>query len=40
LRENEIFISIPTSNPPLFDYAAFCKVLTINAISLIIHKVL
>src|SRR3954469_23890338 len=40
LRENKIFISTPTSNPPLFDYAAFCKTLSVNKISLIIHEVL
>src|ERR1043165_6329608 len=32
LRKNEIFISTPTSKPPLFNYASFCKVLSINEI--------
>ena len=27
LHMNKIFISTPTSKPPLFNYAAFCKVL-------------
>src|SRR3954464_10980625 len=31
LHKNEIFISIP-SKPPLFNYAAFCKVLSIGEI--------
>src|SRR5437764_1035953 len=40
LHKNEIFISTPTSKPPLFDYAAFCKVLSVDDISQIIHMVL
>src|SRR4051794_34822737 len=40
LRENEIFISTPTQKPPLFNYAAFCKVLSINEIIKIIDNVL
>src|SRR2546423_13813476 len=40
LHKNEIFISTPTSKPPLFDYAAFCKVLSVNKIGQIIHEVL
>src|SRR5256885_1403611 len=32
LNKNEIFISTPTSKPPLFNYAAFCKVLSISDI--------
>src|SRR5215213_10731344 len=39
LNKNEIFISTPTSKPPLFDYVAFCKVLSVNMISLIINEV-
>ena len=33
LCKNEIFIPTPTSKPPLFNYAAFCKVLSICEIS-------
>src|SRR5438045_8476887 len=29
LHKNEIFISTPTSKPPLFNYISFCKVLSI-----------
>src|SRR5436305_14433120 len=32
LRENEIFISTPISKPPFYNYASFCKVLSINKI--------
>ena len=32
LNKNEISISTPTSKPPLFNYAAFCKVLSIYKI--------
>src|SRR2546421_225185 len=32
LRKNEIFISTP-SKPLLFNYAAFCKVLSINGVN-------
>src|SRR6266480_1340579 len=40
LNKNKIFISTPTSKPPLFDYAAFCKVLSVNKISQTINEVL
>src|SRR6266536_4109097 len=40
LIKNEIFISTPTSKPPLFNYASFCKVLLICVIGDIIGKVL
>src|SRR5436190_22674799 len=30
LYENGIIISIPTSKSPIFNYASFCKVLSIN----------
>jgi hypothetical protein len=40
LYKNEIFISAPTSNPPLFNYPEFCKVLSINEITKIVYKVL
>src|SRR6266542_2698774 len=40
LRENKIFISTPTSKPPLFNYAVFCKVLSICEIRKIIGNVL
>src|SRR3954447_13779849 len=39
LHENEIFISTP-SKPPLFNYAAFCKVLSIGDIGKLINIVL
>ncbi|RIA92708.1 hypothetical protein C1645_820297 [Glomus cerebriforme] len=38
LFKNEIFISTPTSKPPLFNYPAFCKVLSIDNIYLIIGE--
>src|SRR6266540_1964782 len=37
LRKNEIFITTPTSKPPLFNYVSFCKVLSIHEICDIIH---
>src|SRR5438270_4293234 len=33
LHENEIFIPIPSSKPPLFNYASFCKVLSVDHIA-------
>src|ERR1043165_2807449 len=38
LHNNEIFISTPTSKPPLFNYASFCKVLSIDEIGRIVDK--
>ncbi|RIA90186.1 hypothetical protein C1645_823686 [Glomus cerebriforme] len=40
LFKNGIFISTPTSKPPLFNYPKFCKVLSITRICLIIDDVL
>ncbi|RIA83780.1 hypothetical protein C1645_833259 [Glomus cerebriforme] len=40
LLDNGIFISTPTSKPPLFNYPAFCKVLSINKIRQIIISIL
>uniref|UniRef100_U9UP86 F-box domain-containing protein n=1 Tax=Rhizophagus irregularis (strain DAOM 181602 / DAOM 197198 / MUCL 43194) TaxID=747089 RepID=U9UP86_RHIID len=40
LYKNEIFISTPTSKPLMFNYAAFCKVLSINEINRIVDSVL
>src|SRR6266516_5976737 len=40
LYKNKIFISTPTSKPPLFNYAAFCKVLSIYEIDEIVDRVL
>ena len=40
LNKNEIFISTPTSKPPLFNYVAFCKVLSVYELILIIHEAL
>src|ERR1051325_11976762 len=37
LRKNGIVISTPTSNPPLFNYASFCKVLSVREIYQIIN---
>ena len=36
LHKNEIFISTPTSKPPLFNYPSFCKILSIDKLCLII----
>jgi hypothetical protein len=38
LHKNQIFISTPTSKPPLFNYVSFCKILSIYKISQIIHE--
>src|SRR5205814_7660182 len=40
LRKKNIFISTPTSKQPLFNYAAFCRVLSFNMIYQIITEVL
>ena len=40
LHENEIFIATPTSKPLLFNYASFCKVLSINEIGLWLRMLL
>src|SRR5436190_23757662 len=40
LHKNEIFISTPTSKQPLFNYAAFCKVHSINKICQLIYEAL
>jgi hypothetical protein len=40
LYKNEIFITAPTSNPPLFNYLEFCKALSINEIALIVYGAL
>jgi hypothetical protein len=40
LHKNKIFISTPTSKSPLFNYAAFCKVLSIGHIEQIVNIVL
>src|SRR5205823_668611 len=37
LHKNEILISTPTSKPPLFNYASFCKALSINEFVQIIN---
>ena len=36
LYENGIIISAPISKPPMFNYAAFCKTLSINRVNYII----
>ncbi|RIA83779.1 hypothetical protein C1645_833258 [Glomus cerebriforme] len=40
LFKNGIFISTPTSKPPLFNYPTFCKVLSIKELYLIINGAL
>src|SRR5438045_210248 len=37
LHENKIFISTPTLKPPLFDYVAFCRVLSVNNICHVVN---
>jgi hypothetical protein len=39
LYKNEISFPTPTSNPPLFNYPKFCKVLSINEIATIVVNV-
>src|SRR6266498_1603120 len=38
LNENGIIISTPTSKSPTFNYASFCKVLSINHVHYMIEK--
>jgi hypothetical protein len=40
LHKNEVYIQTPTSNSPLFNYATYCKVLSINIINGIVSNVL
>src|SRR4051794_28267297 len=40
LNKNGIIISTPTSNPPMFNYASFCKVLSINRFNYMMDKLL
>src|ERR1043166_9631149 len=40
LFKNEIFISTPTSKPPLFNYAAYCQVFSICEISQMVDSVI
>src|SRR5437763_17064754 len=40
LNTNGIFIPAPTSKPPLFNYASFCKVLPIRTINYMVGNVL
>src|SRR5436190_8795241 len=40
LYKNGIFIASPTWKPPLFNYASFCKVLSINEIDRMIQQFL
>ena len=40
LHENGIIISTPTSKPPMFNYPAFCKVLSVNQINYGINQLL
>ena len=40
LRNNEIIISTPTPNPPTFDYVSFVRRLSIDKISVEIHKIM
>src|SRR6266496_2876153 len=38
LSKNGIIISTPTSKPPMFNYAAFCKILSINQVDCQVRK--
>ncbi|CAB4387451.1 unnamed protein product [Rhizophagus irregularis] len=40
LNKNEIFVSTPTSKSPLFNYTAFCKILSISDIDRIVNEAL
>src|ERR1051325_9970809 len=40
LLENRIIISTPTSKPPMFNYASFCKVLSIGQVNYKIGRLL
>ena len=40
LHENGIIISTPTSKPPMFNYPAFCKVLSVNQVNYEIGQLL
>ncbi|RIA83589.1 hypothetical protein C1645_880408 [Glomus cerebriforme] len=40
LHKNGIYISTPTSKPPLFNYPSFCKYLSVDKIDQIIEQVL
>src|SRR5436190_2236261 len=40
LRRSEIIIPTPTSKPPMFNYAAFCKVLSINHVNYKVSQLL
>src|SRR6266536_2100075 len=40
LYENGIFISIPTSKSPTFNYASFCKILSISRVRYMIGELL
>src|SRR5438034_337478 len=40
LNENGIIISTPTSKSPTFNYASFCKILSINRVCYMIKKLL
>ncbi|CAG8609796.1 5264_t:CDS:2 [Funneliformis mosseae] len=39
LHTNKIFIATPTSNPPLFNYVSFCKVISIHGINQMVKLV-
>ena len=40
LRNNDIIISTPTSKPPMFNYASFCKILSIHEVRNMIEQLL
>jgi len=40
LYENGIIISTPTSRSPIFNYASFCKVLSVNQVYYMIERLL
>src|SRR2546430_15962847 len=38
LYKNGIFISTPTSKPPLFNYTSFCKILSVDEIDRLLDE--
>ena len=38
--KNEIIVSTPTSKPPMFNYAAFCKVISIDRVKCMVEYLL
>src|SRR5581483_9370093 len=40
LYDNRIIVPAPTLNPPMFNYASFCKVLSVNRVNYMIKQLL